>query len=206
MKINEFFIKLSESELANLSLGESGAGCIQDSNLNKLIHATNSGLTFLHKRFILKVGTHTLETVSNVLEYHPTLTNFIKYLSVFSETENMPVPLNDNTRQYSVTSYPNGKIVLPSEGIYVLSYQANHPLINKAGLNNELDIPQVLVQPLSDYVAHSIYGSMNSAENTSIAIRYLTSFNQALLEIEKSDSLGNSKLGVNDKFSCNGWI
>ena len=206
MKIHELIVTLSESELSNLDLGSSGDGCIADPDLNKVINAINSVLTTLHRKYLLKQGMVSLVTVGEVLEYQLTPTNFIKYLFALYTTENTTIPINDSTCGYAIHTYGSSKVTVPYKGTYELYYQANHPLINKANMGMELDVPVTLVQPIRDWVAHAIYGSMNTVESANTSIRYLASYNQALAEIERSDALNDSRLGINSKFTNNGWI
>lgn len=128
MKIQELLTRLSEVELANLDLGHSGEGCISDSNLNKVIHAINGVLTNLHKRYLIKIGTYTLETVGTALEYQLVIPNLIKFLQAYSQSTNVYIPINDSNYDYSITANATGKVSVPESGTYVFSYQANYPL------------------------------------------------------------------------------
>lgn len=206
MKVQELLTSLSEVELANLDLGHSGEGCISDINLNKVIHALNGALTSLHKRYLIKIGSYTLETTGTALEYQLAIPNFIKFLRAYSQTTNVYVPINDDNFEYSITTNAAGKVTVPEAGTYILTYQANYPLINKINLNQELDVPEILIQAICYWVAYVIYGSMNTPENLNVSMTYLTKYNNALQEIDMQDSLSVSKVGTNNKFIKNGWV
>lgn len=206
MKVQELLTRLSEVELANLDLGHSGEGCISDANLNKVIHALNGALTSLHKRYLIKIGSYILETTGTALEYQLAIPNFIKVLQAYSQTTNVQVPVNDTNYEYSVTANATGKVTVPEAGTYILSYQANYPLINKTNLNQELDVPEILIQAICYWVAYIIYGSMNTPENLNVSMTYLTKYNNALQEIDMQDSLSVSSIGANSKFNRNGWV
>lgn len=206
MKIQELFVRLSENEFANLNLGHDGNGCIADADLNKVIHALNGVLTNLHKKYLLRVNTHTLITTGTMLEYQLNIPNLIKFLQAYLVEEGLMLPINDGNFTNQVVTYSSGKILVPQAGTYNLTYQENYPLINKTNLNQELSVPQVLITPICYWVAHSVYGSMNSVENLNVSMNYLNKYNTAIMEIDMQDSLGDSRIDNNPKFVRNGWI
>ena len=206
MRVEEFIVILSENELANLEMGSSGIGLVDDSNLNRIIHNINSALTTIHRKYVLKVNTHTLETIPNVKDYSPVLINFIRFTKIYNESKNIILPINDNSLVNSVTAFGSGKVILPLEGTYKLSYQANHPMINRGNLTQELDIPDSLVNAVAYMTASLVYGSINSADNVATSARYLSMYKEEMQNSDMYDGVHSSKIDDNQKFTINGWI
>ena len=51
-----------------------------------------------------------------------------------------------------------------------------------------------------------MYGSMNTAESVVTSMRYLSSYQAALVDLERYGDLSTSRLDANDKFVTNGWL
>lgn len=60
MKLSEIFTQLSIGELSNLQLGNAGSGIIKE-NYSKVVGHVNLALAELHKRFLLKIGSLTID-------------------------------------------------------------------------------------------------------------------------------------------------
>ncbi|KAB2751803.1 hypothetical protein [Brucella anthropi] len=72
MKVVELFRELSFGELSNLAISNDGSGDIIENKWPQLIQYTNSALTMLHKRFILRENDLIIEQVAHITNYHLT--------------------------------------------------------------------------------------------------------------------------------------
>jgi hypothetical protein len=172
MKLTEVFAQLSYGELSSLKLGSSAPGTVDPSNYAKILSHVNLGLTELHKRFLLKVGTLTLNMVdgqslyplkslyqignregarfTQYIQASPVFADdLIKVEQVFTEL-NLELGLNDasNWRSVSTPSYnvlqvsPDVVKELKLQTLRVV-YRANHPLIVKEDGYFDLDSVEV---------------------------------------------------------------
>lgn len=72
MKVVELFRELSFGKLSNLAISNDGSGDIIENKWPQLIQYTNSALTMLHKRFILRENDLIIEQVAHITNYHLT--------------------------------------------------------------------------------------------------------------------------------------
>ncbi|ENO7683826.1 hypothetical protein ACB506_003014 [Acinetobacter baumannii] len=158
MKLSDIFDQLAYGELSQLALVIDGQ--IVPEDVNRIISQVNMGLTELHKRFMLKRKTLTLQTLDYVIRYpllskyaeskgaelpyildkaDPFLDDIIEILSVHDENGR---ELALNTHQAMKTDFSVPEVFTPAYNIlrfaddpaigkYTVTYKAGHPKLAK---------------------------------------------------------------------------
>lgn len=233
MKLAEFFKYIAYGELSQLAIGNSNQGEIALSDYPKLISHINLGLTQLHtrlpirhnevflianegnQRYRLHTDHLTDNATSNEPKYlqHadlPFTDNLLRIEQVFQYNGD-EVPLNDETAKFSAFT-PRSDVLQFSQPISeVLSvlYRADHVrLPMKAGLDItslNLDIPDVCIEPLLNYVTNRVLGSQSSSDALNNAAGYAIKFEQQLQQLERS-GLWQTEMPTNLRLEKNGWV
>ena len=122
--------------------------------------------------------------------------------------EGRRLPLNNASNPMSLyTPKPNVlQIPYPTNNdVYSVSYQAKHPYLSGFNMNQEIEIPDNLRGALSSYVAFLVYSSMNGADATAAAQKYLQQYTFIIQDIVETDTANSSISQDNSRFNRNGW-
>ncbi|MFP3556434.1 hypothetical protein SB861_37825 [Paraburkholderia sp. SIMBA_049] len=234
MNITELFADLSFGELSSLQLAQEGTGIITDAGKERIIRFANEGLLKLHTRFILKQNDVLVEMVEWITSYHlllkfaesqqgisqqrhlyikdlweePFQEDVIRILNVF-DSNGCELPLNDEGNEHSVFT-PQGNLLQvphPIEGMALsIGYQAKHVPLTLADLEQEIELPEVLMPALRAWVAWRAFGQLNTQESQGIAMGHRAAFDDACNEVTAQDLVSTSQSQTNNRFQRNGWI
>lgn len=141
--------------------------------------------------------------------------DLIKILSVFDVNTGCKRELNDTGNPVSLfTPQPNILQVpcpVTGEALCVI-YQASHSKLDdridgpKNLLDQSIDLPAYLKNPLQLYVAHKVFSHMNGQENVAKSQEYLASFETACLEVEDRDLVNQTFHTTHNKFKQRGFV
>lgn len=234
MNISQLFADLSFGELSNLSLSQEGSGLISDAGKERIIRFASEGLLKLYTRFVLKENNVLIEMVDWITNYHlllkfaesqagtstqqhlyikdtfeePFQEDVIRIMNVFNG-HGCELPLNDEGNCHSVfTPQPHVlQVPHPEEGKPLsIAYQAKHPPLSLKDLNQEIELPEVLVPALRSWVAFRAYAQINTQESQAIAAGHQASYEATCGEVIAMDLVSSSQSQTNNRFHRNGWV
>lgn len=143
--------------------------------------------------------------------------DMIKILSVF-DAHGRKVPLNDLHHWVSLfTPKPHTLQVVHPELHSLLSveYQAKCLPIEIVSTGEEdpeyeatgsVDLPDVLIEALSEYVAYKIFTNMNTQESTAKAQEHFQMYEKHCMDMLQYDLVNSSNHFTNSRFRINGWV
>lgn len=232
MKLSYIFNSLASGELKQLDMSDCGE--IKPKYNKELITHIKLALTALHTKFPLKTKEVFITEHEGISIYHlkrkyaatnTTSTEPVKYIadteadpfvddvlvidSVYNELGET-LYMNDDSAEWSVYT-PNHlsiQLVLPVEGnTFSAIYRADHPPINPNVDPDEedIDLPEVYLQPLLYYVASRVYAGMNSQESWSTSINYKNMYELACTELA-AQGIYNTEQTGNLHFESRGWV
>lgn len=143
----------------------------------------------------------------------PFLGDVIKVLDVFGDG-GIRVPLNDSERWDSVFTpqYNIIQIPYPTAGQSLgILYQASHrklvleELEAEDEIYTEIDLPEVLHEAFRAYIAHLVYGGMNTQEAAAISQGHYAKFEAICMEAEEKDLVNTSVSQTSSKFHKRGF-
>jgi hypothetical protein len=234
VNIQQLFADLSFGELSSLTLAQEGAGLITDAGKERVIRFANEGLLKLHSRFILRQNDVIIEMVEWITSYHlllkfaqsqqgvstqrhlyiqdlfeePFQEDVIKIQNVF-DSDGCELPLNDEGSDASVFTPQINVLQVPhpvaGKALSVV-YQAKHPTLTLADLNQEIELPDVLMPALRAWIAWRTFGQVNTQESLGIAAGHQASYEATCNEVIINDLVGTSQSQTNNRFQRNGWI
>ena len=232
MNINEFLDNLCLGELSNLYIGQQGLVELHPQNRMKLINYTNQGLKALHSRFVLLKkeliirgkdhislytlsSKHSMKTGTSVVKYiddthcDPFNDDLIKILGVYNEI-GLQFPMNDVNQTESVhtPSWNMLQIPHPIEGEgYQVIYQALSPVLgDQPDGCQHVDLPPVLEEALTNFVAGKVYSHMNGEANKLTSQEFMGVFEMKCAELVINDLGASSDVPTNYKAIDRGFV
>jgi hypothetical protein len=233
MNISELFVDLSYGELSTLSLAGEGNGTITDAGKERVIRFANDGLLKLYTRFVLKQNDVLIELVDWITNYHlskkfaesqqgistqtdlyikdlwrePFAEDVIRILEVFN-SYGILLPLNDEDNAESLFT-PQGNVLQvpnPVGGVALsITYQAKHPLLALTDLTQEIELPDVLMPALKQWIAHRAFGQLQTQEAQGMSQGALATFESICNEVVGNDLVSTSLSSSSNRFQKNGW-
>lgn len=235
MKISELFRQLSLGELSNLSLSNSGSGTILETKHPQLILYTNTALSALHSKFVLKQQELIVELVDEITTYeliskyaqsaaddtvdfayindtpdNPFKDDIIRVLAVWGPTGKLP--LNDPDHPRSLFTPTPLKLQVPnpiSSLPLSLVYQANHPRLLDTGDNlvdQDIILPHYLDNALRKRVAAEVYSHMSGQENTMKGLEFQAAYEADCALITENDLANQSTQSSHTKLEQRGFV
>lgn len=211
MLLYEFFQYLSQGELSQYAIGTENSGRIAEKDYEKVITHLNMGLTNLHSRLPLKQAQVIIRLSSNQTTYTLPVENVLKIEEVYTEDGTAQVINNPaNPDSYYTPSYNKLQVPNPTDGaVIAVLYRANHPRIPVArGIDPksiELDLTDVLVEPLLAYVMSRVMQSRGTAESINEANAMMQRYEFLLQQFQQSGSV-SVDMPTNMKLRDNGWV
>lgn len=164
------------SELSNTAFK-----ILSDENTAAIVSFINMGMIELYKRFVLKTEELVLELEDNVTTY-ALPSDFMYVISAckevyeYSQFKQKEIPINDEYNPESIF-FPNHlqiQVPAPSTGAFIsVIYVAKPQKVIVANLDQELDLPEVLIECLLHYIGYrghlSIRGDGQSENNAHFA-------------------------------------
>lgn len=220
MNVAGLLEKLSFGPLSNLAIGGDGSGTCDPAKVPALITYANDALVQLFSKFILNernlvvmmhdvITTYKLTSlrartvtptdplqVQYIIDspYDPFSDDLIKVLQIFDDA-GREIILNDQTVYGSIFTpkYNVLQIPIPVDGqpLYV-TYQAKHAVLDPTALGMIVDVPDVLVEALTSYIAHKVLFHMNGQEHSMKAKEHLDKYNAIIAEVQEKDLVNSS--------------
>ena len=145
-------------------------------------------------------------------EGEPFEEDVVKVLSAYDQ-DGRTVLLNDESAGFSlftpapqVIQYPREIPSWVSITSLVVTYQAKHPRLLVADLDQEFDLPSVLETALRYFIAGSVYSHMNGEANTAKGLEFMAHYESSCAEVVDRDLVSQSGSAANHRFQRNGWI
>lgn len=234
MKVEDFFTRLSLQELSNLSIGNSGAGTIEEGKEPKILGYLNEAMLRLHSRFVLLERNLMLLQVGHITNYHfkkqfsesagstepylyikdsrtePFTDDVIKVLSV-SDEYGRTRPINELGNRLSVFTPRQEMLQVPNpedNSPLSVNYQARAVPLKLKGdnlLKQEFDIPFALEGALAAYIGHLVYNHMNGQENQMKSADFERKYEMICAEIEALDLINATSSSQHEKFDERGY-
>ena len=214
MKVSEFFQNLSYGPFSNMSIGMDGVGTIDASKHGKVIYLTNRALTQLYSRFILSVGTVTIEMIEGQKTYlldklyavtdttpGNTKPRYIKDTgNPFTGGMLRLLALDDQSELGASARLVGTNIVQvdePQAGeLLVVEYQKTHPTLILTGsyLDQEIVIHPLLEEALECKVAADIFGQMGGETGVMESSRLSAKYEEVLAMIKGEGMISDTYL------------
>lgn len=232
MNIEDLFEKLSYGPYAALFPGAGGTGHIDEQARPQVLSHANDALLRLYTKFDLYQKDVLIEMDEITTNYHLKSKfsihdaasteprryildlpeerfedDVIRVLAVYN-SYGYAYHLNDDGNPYSVfTPQPNLLQVprtIPRQ-ILTVTYQAKHPKL-MGDLEQEVLVPDVLVEALLSYIAYKKYTNMATPESTAKAQEHLAMYNNLCDEAIQYDAVSTSSTTTNTRFEKRGFV
>ena len=160
-------------------------------NNGVLLGFINLGMIELYKRFALKTDEAIITLVDGKTVYKLDGTDtdvsmgepFMYLIAAYEDgSENdynasaLSIPINEEDNIYSINtvSYNSVQIPLITQGAYIsLIYAAKPIKLTLDTLNNEIDLPDQMIEPLLHYIGYRAHGSMDAKIQTESNTHYM---------------------------------
>lgn len=233
MNTNELFETLSHGEFANLNLAVEGTGTILEEKKPMVLKHANDALLRLYTRFVLKEKVVMIEQFEHITNYHllekysesrapqpgvpypyikdaagEHFVNDVVRIYAAFDHQGCELPLNDEDRTDSIFIPQPTMIQVPQPirgTLLSLAYQARHPKLLVDG-SVQLELPSVLEEALTAYIAYKVYTNMNTQESTAKAAEHLGRYEAICQEAADRDIVNNSISRSNTRFEKRGWV
>ena len=207
MNLQDIFDQLTYGELANISLGGSEEGGITLVNTPKVISHINMAIQALHIKFMLEEAEYVIPLIEGVTMYEISVSQIT---GVFNELGEK-VSFNDPTDLNSVFTPRWDILQVPITVEAVTLYLAYIPKPVKVALDAivadiEIDLPEVLLEPLLAYTASRIYTSIGNPEAIQEAMVQMSRFNLLCLNIKSAGILNITEQATNLNLENRGWL
>lgn len=231
MQLNDLFANLSYGPLANLALGNEGAGLVSSAQETRIVTFANKALLALYKRFpifekeviIVTQDGKTLYPLERIYAQtdatevphkhivdsvaDPFIEDVLRIQRIYDDFKN-DVPINDSGDCFSIFTPSMTTLQIPDAGegdIYYVIYQAEPVKLVPGDMTQEIPVPPALEDALEAYVAYQVYSPMNGQEHVARAAEYLARYEMLCDEVERRDSVRSSLIDSQDKFCERGW-
>lgn len=233
-KLKNLFEELSYGELSNVAIGSDGSGFIPEKHQPKITLHANEGLLRLYSQFILLEKSLIIQMVEGITNYYllplyaetnydpnadhefyikdkaqePFLGDVIKVLNIYNEV-GFKYPLNDPNNDRSLYTPQSTVLQVPEPQDQVslaLNYQARHPRLIHTNLEQEVILPDVLLDALKAFIAARIYNFMNTQDTTLKSQQHYSRYKRLLKEVVEDDVVNTSMSSTNTVFHDRGWV
>ncbi len=233
MTFEDLLKQLSVGELSNMYMGLDGEGSIAENQLAKIVIHTNTALTLLHTKLLIKTRDVLVELQAGISYYHlksiyaqssfdpakaavpyildlgnePFSDDVLQILYVF-DAHGKEIPFNDPTKSNSIYAPQPAILHVPDVepgNVLCIGYRAAPNKVTGA-FDQEIEIPVTLVQALTAYIAYLIYNNLNTPEGMAIAQGHLQMFTNQCDMAEYSGTLDNSTPVYAHRFHANSWV
>lgn len=235
MKLSKVIDLLATGELLKVNLGDNTTAGITQYNHKELVNHINLGLLNIYTRLPIRLREVTIEEVEGISYYNlnkayaETNTEstepvkYIKdtadnkfddsYLSIDNIYDEFGHELLFNDRKsgqgYIKTAFDQLFSIKPVAGRkFIVAYRAKADELDNTGLTmleQEVYLPQGLLQALLYYVAYRVHTSRNTLESVTESAKFLGLFEKELVTVSDLN-IGLSPTIVNEKLTQNGWV
>lgn len=235
MKLENILLLLKTGELRSVNFGGTDVEGLTEDHYEEVIAHINLGLLNLHTRFPLKLKEVFVQQYAHIqfykLDPRYAITNtestepykyiidnkdnkfgdsFLSIESISNEL-GQNIPLNDNNCSYSLhtpsadtiqTATPN------ANDAWSVIYRAKPLWLSTCGcgiLNQEVELPNFLVEALLLFVAHRVHASKNNVNSMAESNNYYTKYEKLCVDLQNTSHLIKD-LTTNIKLETNGWV
>jgi hypothetical protein len=189
---------------------------------NELIIEEQEGTTSykIHSDYSMETGVGPVAYIRDSAQ-DPYKNDLIKILAIYRDnttggSQPVSVALNDATKDDSLYTPKFDVLQIPDpvqdSPLYLL-YQAKHPELLIGGteeapvvdLEQEFELPDVLVPALIEYVSYKVFTHMNGQEHTAKAKEHFDNYRMIVGHVEDKDLVNSSLSNTNTKFNERGF-
>lgn len=187
MQVSTIVEHIKYSEASNLSVVEalSSTDSLEvNEALNKLYVYINQALTELNKRFHLFIDSELINTVPEVNIYTLHNSNLIKVIEVYNQdgkSLRFPSLVNDN--KYDIKEINYNTFMIPDPIVEGVTFVYLVSMDKVTSMNDEVDLPEVLLEAIVKYVVFKLYGSLGGANKQDSGLHYQL-FEKQCLDLE----------------------
>lgn len=207
MKLFEIHQRMLRDQLSNLSVSEEANAC--DSTGLRWLDLFNQGVRAVCSK--LHIFKETKVFTSSTTEVTKTSFNdpdYIVALGAHDADTFSIIPLNHTFSRMGVRTFPDGGVEIPKtlQVINIVIEYAVYPeLATIDDLNEEVALPDTVINLVEAFIAHHYHNAMNSENNVMMARGYADTFNRGIDDIVNRNSLGLSEAG-HDRFTQSGFV
>lgn len=234
MLLSDLFDQLRHGELSQHKIGGKSAGEIKIERYPEMVTYFNSALLNLHGRFLIREDELVLQQHDSVTLYklepkyatnsgsnelikyiidtpnNLFLDNILRIERVYDELAK-ELPINDSTKSDSIYTPKYNVIQIPlpvATNALTIIYRGNHPRIKPKDLNpllEEIDIPDVLIEALLNYISYKIMMPLGGNEFGNISQEFLIKYETACKHVLDYKLLSSDNTS-NIKLELFGWV
>lgn len=173
----------------------------------------NMGVLELYKRFTLKVEEHIITLVENVSIYEMP-EDFMWLVSAYGEVDKqspMPVnvlPINEEDNPLSINTVSWNKVQVPvsSYGSYISCiYVASPYMYLVSDLDNRIDIPLQMVDPLLAYIGYRANSAIDTGVQTEDNAWYIR-FENSCTRVRTEGMMNSNDMFTNGRIDTRGFV
>ena len=231
--LDSLFKALAFGELSSIYSGVVGAGRIDETREEQVIHHANMGLLALYSRFVLAEKEVILDLIHVRTDYilnskyalthkndpdagdiyirdtvsQPFINDVLRVLEVNSSNGDR-LPLNDDGNPNSVFTPRPDLVQIPCVELYdavSVIYQASHPKLGD-DRSQEIILPYQLFPALTAFIGYKIMGAIGTDDSKIKSVDFANTYENICKEIERTDLVSNSRSTSTNKFIKNGWV
>lgn len=236
INLQQIFNDLTYGEFSQIAIGGGAAGEIAENDYPRVVSFVNMALTALHRRFLLRKGSLSLQQDVDTTVYYlrdtyavtnatsvvphkyildtaakPFNNNLFKVEQIFG-LEGVQYELNDTTIAVPILNprFDVLEMTVEIPEILLITYRENHPKILMTGTFNpslvQVDIPEFVYEALLNHIAARLFAPISGGEG---AVSLNAVFNSRYeLECVKIKEEG---LSLDNYYECNafdfgGWV
>lgn len=173
----------------------------------------NMGVLELYKRFTLKVEEHIITLVDNVSIYEMP-EDFMWLVSAYGEVDKQSpmlvnvLPINEEDNPLSINTVSWNKVQVPvsSYGSYISCiYVASPYLYTVSDLDNRIDIPLQMVDPLLAYIGYRANSAIDTGVQTEDNAWYIR-FENSCTRVRTEGMMNSNDMFTNGRIDTRGFV
>lgn len=173
----------------------------------------NMGVLELYKRFTLKVEEHIITLVDNVSIYEMP-EDFMWLVSAYGEVDKQSpmlvnvLPINEEDNPLSINTVSWNKVQVPvsSYGSYISCiYVASPYMYLVSDLDNRIDIPLQMVDPLLAYIGYRANSAIDTGVQTEDNAWYIR-FENSCTRVRTEGMMNSNDMFTNGRIDTRGFV
>lgn len=173
----------------------------------------NMGVLELYKRFTLKVEEHIITLVENVSIYEMP-EDFMWLVSAYGEVDKQSpmlvnvLPINEEDNPLSINTVSWNKVQVPtsSYGSYISCiYVASPYMYLVSDLDNRIDIPLQMVDPLLAYIGYRANSAIDTGVQTEDNAWYIR-FENSCTRVRTEGMMNSNDMFTNGRIDTRGFV
>lgn len=207
MKLSTIFSHLTFGELKQFGVGGyEDFKAIQPENYEEIVNHIDLALLNLYTRFPILEKEHSFTTELDTTLY-PLPEDCLRVNAVYCDSSELPI--NDEYAEASAFISSYNQLQLPfatgTEQIYLI-YRAEPVKLTGSSLDEEVSIPESLLEALLAYVEYRVRKSQGGPEGMQLAMAAKQNYEMFCEAVERRNVLNNADASTNMKPTMNGWV